>query len=56
MEHYLAALYMSMKELIICIKAGLDLVVAINSATINPAKYCKCADRKGSLEEVKMLI
>ncbi|MDI9540200.1 MAG: N-acetylglucosamine-6-phosphate deacetylase [Bacillota bacterium] len=34
-------------------KAGLDLVVAINSATINPAKYCKCADRKGSLEAGK---
>ncbi len=31
-------------------KAGLDLVTAINSATINPARYCKVEDRKGSLE------
>ncbi len=31
-------------------KAGLDLVTAINSATINPARYCKVDDRKGSIE------
>ena len=31
-------------------KANLDLVTAINSATINPAKYCQCDDRKGSIE------
>lgn len=30
--------------------AGLDLVTAINSATINPARYCKVDDRKGSIE------
>lgn len=31
-------------------KAGLDLVTAINSATINPARYCKVDQRKGSIE------